>query len=164
MLLIVFIICSQNKHQSFTKEYALNSVYFSIGGAGIYNSLNYERTFVYTNKYSAGVKVGIGSSFSPALFPNEFMIPVGGYFLFGKKNSHIDLSFCATNYFLEQYDYSDDKNYKELKLLLVPSVAYRFQKSRGGLIGRIGFSPIINFNKKRNPGSPWLDVSLGWAF
>jgi len=164
MSFAVCTIYSENKHQSFKTEYAHNSVYFSVGGAGIYNSLNYERTLVFTDKYSAGVKIGIGSSFSPALFPNEFTIPVGGYFLFGKRNSHFDLSLCATNYFLEQYDYSLNKNYKELKLLFVPSVAYRYQKSKGGFIGRIGFSPIINFNKNRNPASPWLDVSLGWAF
>lgn len=164
MFFTIYTIYSNNTRQSFETEYALNSVYFSVGGAGIYNSLNYERTLIFTDKYSAGVKIGVGSSFSAVLFPNEFTVPVGAYFLFGKNNSHIDFSFCATNYILEQYNYSDNKNYKELKLLLVPSLAYRYKKSEGGFIGRIGFSPIINIDKKRNPAAPWFDVSIGWAF
>lgn len=141
-----------------------NHTYFSFGGAGVYYSLIYERQLIYRNSYSAGVKAGIGTDFSPASFPDEFNIPVGGYFLYGKRNSHLDVSFCFTNYFLQQYDYDDDRNYNEYKLLLVPSIAYRYQKNSGGFLARIGFSTVFYFNDVSNTVSPWIDVSLGWSF
>ena len=141
-----------------------NAVYFSFGGAGFYYSINYERQFVVGKNYYLGVKGGIGTSFSSVLFPHEFSIPTGIFFLYGKNRSHLDISMNLSGYFLEQYDYFEDRHYKKLSLLFVPSVVYRYQKPGGGFMGRAGISPVINVNKVSNSFTPWIDLSLGWAF
>jgi len=155
---------SQEKHENVTSSVSKNSVYASAGGAGIYFSLIYERRLLLKEKYSVGIKGGIGTSFSSVLFPQEFNFPLGAFFLYGKRNNHLDISLNVSNYLLEQYDPQKDQNIKELKLLFVPSVSYRFQKPKGGFMARLGFSPIINFNSVTSSISPWIDISVGWAF
>lgn len=166
-LTFLFLIISGNSQEVIKAndfQVAKNSVIASVGGAGVYYSILYERQVFSKEKYSIGVKGGIGSSFSPVLFPNEFNFPVGAFFLYGKKNSHLDLSISLTSYILQQYDFENSKNSNEYRLLSVPSIAYRYQKKNGGLIGKIGFCAIINFNSVTNSFVPWLDVGVGWAF
>jgi hypothetical protein len=124
----------------------------------------YERELLAGNSFSTGVKGGVGLSFSSVLFPSEFSIPVGGYFLYGKRKSHLDLSINISNYILQQYDYEDSSDYKELRVLIIPSIVYRYQKPEGGLLFRTGLSAIMNFNSVSNSFSPWVDLSVGWAF
>lgn len=143
---------------------AKNAVNISYGGAGIFFSAIYERHVIAGQGYNFGIKGGIGSSFSAALFPHEFSFPVGAFFLYGKGRHHLDVSMNVTSYLLEQYSYVEDKTNKELRLLYVPSVCYRFQKPEGGFTGRFGISPVININGVTNSFMPWVDVSLGWAF
>lgn len=161
---LILSVKSQEKQEDIAQSIAKNAAYASAGGAGIYFSLLYERQLFIKEKYSVGIKGGFGTSFSSVLFPQEFNIPLGVFFLYGKKNSHLDISLNGSNYLLDQYDPQKDKNFKELKLLFVPSVAYRFQYPEGGFMARFGFSPIINFNSVTNSISPWIDISVGWAF
>lgn len=147
-----------------TGTYAPNSVYLSFGGPAIYFSLIYERQLLIEKNYSFGVKGGIGSTFSSVLFPHEFSLPVGAFFLYGKRKHHLDLSFSVSNYLIEQYEYLENETRRELKLLLVPSAGYRFQDKEGGLILRAGISPLINFNFMTDTFTPWVDLSVGWSF
>lgn len=141
-----------------------NALYVSLGGAGIYYSIVYERQVIRKNDYQVGIKGGVGTSFSSALFPTEFNFPVGAFFLYGKRHSHLDVSINFTNYILDQYDYVQDRHSTELRVLYVPSVSYRYQKRDGGFVARAGFSTIIHFNPVTNTVAPWLDLSVGWAF
>ena len=145
-------------------QWVKNSMYASFGGAGIFYSLNYERNLYSSDKFAVGARVGFGTSLSPVIFSSEFNMPIGINALYGKKNSHIELSFCTTNYLLEQYDYEFNDETKELKNLLVPSLCYRFQKKQGGLVIRAGLSALINLNSTTKTYSPWIDLGIGWAF
>jgi len=111
-----------------------------------------------------GVKGGVGTSFSSVLFPTEFNFPVGAYFLYGKKKSHLDVSLNFTTYLLQHYDYENDTENKQVKVLYVPSISYRYQKPEGGFVARIGFCPILYFNEVSTTISPWMEASFGWAF
>jgi hypothetical protein len=167
MFVFLLFVTSLNS-QSFSREGGgegvKNAAYFSFGGPAIYYSLNYERTLVAKEKYSLGVKAGFGTNFSPVAFPDEFSIPLGVHFLYGKNKGHLDVSLNITNYFLQQYDYDSGAYSKELHLLYVPSIAYRFQKPEGGLMFRAGLSSIININPVTDSFVPWIDLSVGWAF
>ena len=165
-MLISFFISTnaQSTETENTSFETKNTIYASFGGAGIFFSAIYERCLIIKKPYQLGVKGGIGSSFSSVLFPHEFNFPAGIFFLYGKRNNHLDISVNVTSYILEQYTYADDKTSKELKLLYVPSVCYRYQKPKGSFVGRIGISPVIHFNAVTNSFTPWIDVSLGWAF
>jgi hypothetical protein len=161
---LIVYVQSQETPGDTTFYKAKNATYISGGGAGIYFSVIFERQIFLHDKYSAGVKGGVGTSFSAVLFPQEFNFPIGVFFLYGKRNNHLDISLNLSNYLLEQYDPQKDQNSRELKLLFIPSLSYRFQKPKGGFLARVGFSPIINFNSVTNSVSPWLDISVGWAF
>ncbi len=164
--LISFVTCTKAQQENETRDHAdvNNTIYLAYGGAGIYFSLMYERHLIKTDNIHVGAKAGIGSSLSSVLFPSEFNVPVGAYILYGKNRSHIDFSMCFTNYLLEQYDYEKDKRYNELKLLIIPSLGYRFQNKPGGFMFKAGLSPIIHFNETTNVIAPWLDVAVGWGF
>jgi hypothetical protein len=164
--LINIVILSEAQEYDQAKEplRAKNSVYASAGGPGIYFSVIYERHIIIKKKYSLGIKGGIGTSFSSVLFPGEFNFPIGILFLYGKKNSHLDFSLNVTNYLLKQYDFHDENSETEIRLLFVPSIAYRYQKPEGGFMAKIGFSPVIHFNSVTNTYTPWIDIGIGWAF
>jgi len=145
-------------------EPAKNAVLGSFGGAGLYFSVIYERLFISNEKWNVGARAGIGSSFSSALFSDEFNVPLGVFVLLGKNKNHLDLSVNITPYLLRQFDLQSTGKTRELKMLLIPSIAYRFQPKTGGFVGRIGFSPVFYFNPVSNTLMPWLDISVGWAF
>lgn len=166
ILLVSIIICIKAQQKNDTRDHARvkNAIYLAYGGAGIYFSLMCEHQLIKTDNMHVGAKAGIGTSFSLVLFPSEYNFPVGAYILYGNNKGHIDFSMCLTNYLLEQYDYTNDLTYHELKILMIPSIGYRFQKKQGGVMFKAGVSPIINFNKTTNGVAPWLDVGVGWGF
>ncbi len=155
---------AQSTDNTELRDKAKNGIHLSYGGSGIYFSTMYERHIITKEAWNAGLKAGIGSSFSSVLFPYEFSIPAGAFFLYGKGNHHLDLSANITAYLMDQYDYPKDRSYKEVRFLLAPSLAYRYQKPAGGFIGRFGVSPVFNFNKVKNSFAPWVDLSIGWGF
>ncbi len=168
----IFIICligfvaygvkgQQNENR--ISSSASNGVYISYGGPGIYFSMTYERLLLAGNSYCAGAKAGLGTSFSPAIRP-EFSVPVGGFFLYGKRNSKLDLGLALSGYFMRQYDYELNKQTMELQPLIIPTLGYRYQKSAGGLIIRAGLASVIHLNKITHVFSPWVDLSIGYAF
>jgi len=161
---IVIIAKPQEYEQSNDPVQAKNSIYASAGGPGIYFSAIYERHIIFKNNYSLGVKGGVGTSFSSVLFPGEFNFPIGILYLYGKKNSHLDISLNATGYILKQYDYQEENYNHELRWMFVPSIGYRYQKREGGFVAKIGFSPVIHFNSVTNTYTPWIDIGIGWAF
>lgn len=141
-----------------------NTLLFSYGGPGIYFSAVYERHVMAKESYSAGLKAGIGTSFSAVLFPYELSLPFGAFFLYGGRNHHLDLSLNATAYILDQYNFQNNSNNKEVRFLYIPSLAYRFCKPSGGFTARLGVSPVINVNRITNTFAPWIDAGIGWSF
>jgi hypothetical protein len=141
-----------------------NAVLLSFGGGGVYASLAYERLLVILPAWSLGVKAGFGTTVSSAFSPPEISIPLGGYALYGKGNSKLDLGLSFTGYIMWQYDFEATGRYAELQPLIVPSVAYRFQKPEGGFIFRAGLCSMIHLNHLAPTYSPWIDLGVGYGF
>ena len=74
---------------------ARNSIYASFGGAGIYYAINYERQLFQHRDICIGARAGFGIDFSSALFGKEFSIPIGAFFLYGKRNGRLELGHPA---------------------------------------------------------------------
>jgi len=164
-LMGLFVISNAQEKEALERQTeAKNVLYLSYGGPGIYFSAMYERHLLIRRNYHIGVKGGIGSSFSAVIFPAEFNIPLGAFFVYGKRMHHIDLSANVTCYMLDQYNYTENKNSKELKFLFIPSIVYRYQKPTGGFTTRAGISPVIHLNSVSHSFMPWVDVGVGWAF
>lgn len=139
-------------------------VQFTFGGAGVHYSVMYEALVFTTPSLSAGVKTGLGTSLSRALSPPEISIPVGGILLVGKGTSKLCIGLSFTGYLMGQYDYESNKNYLETQPLIIPSLAYRYQKKEGGLTFHAGLSPLIHVNTITPVYTPWVDLGVGYAF
>lgn len=169
LIILLLIICmvpviGRAQENIDLKESAKNSLLLTFGGAGIYTSVIYERKLYQINNIRSGVRAGIGlSPFALTSF-EDFNIPVGIYALYGKNKHHIDLSFSLSNYFINQYNFTTETDSKEYKVLLIPSLAWRYQKPEGGVIFKAGISPIISLNKIKSNTSPWIELAVGWAF
>jgi hypothetical protein len=143
---------------------AQNVLLGSFGGPGLYFSVIYERHWVSSKKVNLGFRAGLGSSFSSLLFSDEVNVPLGVFLLWGKDKNHLDFSINMTPYLLSQAHLPSREKTRELKVLWVPSIAYRYQPKAGGFVGRIGFSPVFYFNQVSDTLMPWVDISVGWAF
>lgn len=164
---ILLFSLSAKGQTSLTEEKAppaRNAILGSFGGPGLYFSVIYERHLVSSNKVNFGLRAGLGSSFSSVLFSDEFNVPLGVFLLLGKNKNHVDLSVNMSPYVLSQSNLPTREKTKELKVLFIPSIAYRYQPKAGGFVGRIGFSPVFYFNPVSDSLMPWVDLSVGWAF
>ena len=169
MLLFMILLSpveAQNSSESSDAAVAKNAILASFGGSGILYSVMYERIVLDLpgDCFMAGIKGGIGSGIRPVSFPEEFGVPLGMFLLYGKKSSHLDCSMIIKNYFRRQADLETMGQSKELQVLLIPSLTYRFQRHSGGIVARAGLSVIMHPNSVTNTFSPWVDISLGWAF
>jgi hypothetical protein len=169
LILLVLIsslipVTGWTQEESEINESAKNSLLLTFGGAGIYTSLIYERELYQLNNIRSGVRAGIGlSPFALTSFEN-FTFPVGIYALYGKNKHHIDLSVSLSNYFINQYNYTTETDSKDYKVLLIPSLTWRYQKPEGGLTFKAGLSPVLSLNKIKSNASPWIELAAGWAF
>ncbi len=163
-LLGISALASGQDHGSDHAGRARNSVQLSFGGAGVYFSVNYERLLWSSPAWNAAVKTGFGTSISPALSPPEFTVPLGGTVLYGKGNSKFDMGLSLTGYLMWQYDHEMEQRSMELRPLIIPSLAYRFQKSEGGFMFRAGLSSLIHINGISTTFAPWVDLGVGYAF
>lgn len=158
------VMVSGQETVSGTTRRARNAVQLSFGGAGVYFSLTYERLLITGPAWNGGVKTGLGTSISSALSPPEFSLPLGGFVLYGKGNSKLDLGLSFTGYMMWQHDLESDGRFMELQPLIIPSLAYRFQKNAGGWMFRAGLSSIIHINSTTPAYSPWMDLGVGYGF
>ena len=163
-IMFLLPVQSQEANRDAKAPAARNAIYASFGGTGIYYALNYERLLVQQRAICIGARVSVGTDFSSALFGQEFSLPVSAYILYGKKKGRLELGLGLTNYFLDQYDYSEDRNKKAYRALFVPSIGYRYQKKAGGFMAKVGFSPVINLGKASQSALPWIDLGIGWVF
>ena len=152
MLVVTNAVLGQN-------AFRRNTLYGEFAGNGIFLSVNYERQLA--NKPGLGFRVGAGQASSDEVF--RVVIPVGMNYLVNLRNnrSFIDLGLGATwsqaAIFKSYYSNRTDDNSRIVTF--VPSIAYRFQ-AKWGLMGRIGFSPLIN----RHRFIPYPELSLGMSF
>ena len=143
---------------------ARNTVQLSYGGAGVHFSIICERLLVSRPAWNVGVKTGLGTSISPALSPPEFTVPLGGYILYGKGNSKLDMGLSLTGYLMWQYAHEMERRFMEFQPLIIPSLAYRYQKNEGGFMFRAGLSSILHINGISATFAPWVDLGVGYAF
>lgn len=137
-----------------------NSVYFELGGAGLFTSMNYERQV--TAKPGLGFRTGIG--FYSFRTP-EVTIPVGvNYLLPISKNRYGDIGFSTTwssadvkLYAIVDRKFPTQGGYQHFNY--IPSVGYRWQTERNWLF-RLNLLLVVN---DYGP-LPFLGFAVGKCF
>lgn len=160
LLVLIFCFLNSITKVSGQSKAKLNTVYFELGGNGLFTSINYERQLLKKTRLNIHFGAGIYGAETTYL-----TIPFGIRYLIklNNSNSYIDLGFGAT------YSKADVILYASIKRNLdyvqtdfwnyVPNVSYR-KLTKRNLMYRFSLSPIIN----HNDFLPFLGFSMGKSF
>lgn len=154
ILTFVYTAYSQNSFKQ-------NTIYFQLGGNGLFTSINYERQVF--KKPGIGFHIGAGIY---GIEPSYLTVPFGVNYLLKlkKSNSYIDFGFGAT------YSKADVKlyiivdrrtsNYVNTNYWnYIPSIGYK-RVTKKDLMYRFSLTPVIN----HNDGIPFFGFSIGKRF
>jgi hypothetical protein len=160
LTLLVFCFFNSTTKVNGQSKTKLNTVYFELGGNGLFTSINYERQLLKNTGLNFHVGTGIYGVQSTYL-----TIPFGIKYLFKVKNSnsYFDLGFGAT------YSKADVRLYASIKRNsgyiqtnfwnYIPNVGYR-RLTKKNLMYRIAITPILN----HNDFLPFFGFSIGKCF
>jgi hypothetical protein len=122
-ILPIILFGQKNPNDSIIKR---NTIYIEIGGQGIFGSLNYDRLFRVKKKVKTSFSCGVATfgNYTANNYDEYWGIPLSYNFLFGKRNSHLELGIGFT-VFAEVY--LDLYNYNTIhKLHSTASILYKF--------------------------------------
>lgn len=145
------------------KPLALNAVYIEALGMGGYGSVNYERLLFYQKKMHLGLRLGIGTyrlrdfemNFNP-----DLTVPFSIHAYYGKTH-HIEIGAGQTFTSIVRASALDFAVERKSSLSSNFLLGYRYQKSSGGLLFRLNYSPIVSSNEAFKH---WYGLSVGYAF
>ena len=125
-----------------------NSIYLELLGNGLFYSLNYDRMITE----SFGARVGIG--YVQPIEASLTTVPIMAHYLVGSGSSKLELGFGAC--MLLQPDWSglsfigsEDKEARGSQILGTATLGYRYQRTDGGFVFRVGVTPffgVMGFN------------------
>ena len=124
---------------------ASKSVFLELGGNGIGISINYDARFSKkTNGF--GYRVGLGilpSTFDMVSETSTLLaIPLVINYLTGTRSHHFEAGLGVT-YISGSVGYFGFEKEKVAGVVLIPSVGYRYSRSKGGFLGRVVVSPLV---------------------
>ena len=167
----VLIIC----FSAFGFSQASNTVFGEMGGSALLWSFNYDR--MVTDKIS--VRAGFGSFTFGSDISSDMggeveskiaikMFPITVNYLLGKNNHKIEVGAGMTLFSVEgEFDLAGLSMSSEGSLFIPAGVlAYRYQRSNGGLFFRIGVAPLF-IGEEVSPETPFAampGVSIGYTF
>ena len=134
-----------------------NSIYFEVSGQGIYPSLNFDRLHHIDKKINTSYSAGLTLVPTSSLF--ILSTPISYNWLFGQKNSHLELGIGLTAMYLREGKIDASRGYTDQDGVyrydrfvghennffsyITPKIGYRLQKQNGGLFLRINLTPHI---------------------
>ena len=138
----------ENRAKPLTRK-GMKSVYLELAGNGLYSTLNYE----YFISHRLGLRVG------------GMMLPInGGRILFGTLMGNLVMSdgnLCLeTGLGLFIYGGGWEEFSSRGSIALTGTVGLRYHPKRGGIVLRLGFTPIV----ASGGVFPWVGVSIGYTF
>ena len=131
--------------------------------------MNYERLYFFpsskntTESFALAFRLGISTYYLndyTDTFNPEIILPVALHLLYGKDHK---LEFGLGQTFTS-FIRADTKNFQPKRDVYSHThftLGYRYQKNEGGLMLRVAYTPIIEFNKEY---THWGGLSIGYAF
>lgn len=141
-------------------ERVKNSLYLSTGGVAIaFYSLNYERRI--------GDKLWgrAGFSYAPILQSKSASIPLGLTYLVGEKANFLELGLGSTFLYYkdaEEFDFFDDSDNKNSRVVLTGTIGYRYQPVEDNLFFAIAFTPV--YSPSNAAIRPFGGLSIGYSY
>lgn len=134
-----------------------NTFFLELGGNGMFYSLNYDR--ILLNRESWKLAGRVGAMYVPPLGGgNRQMVggPVEISYLRGRGKHFLELGLGAT----VVYDTYRVSSYRirDLAMMAVARIGYRYQKPEGGFFYKVGFTPMLGtlYNEEYPERGPLL--------
>ena len=144
---------------SANSDYKKNSVYFELGGNGLFYSFGYDRLFTISDIS----KFSLGSGIMYLLSEGGILAsPQINYLIGNKHNIEIGIGITLPIFISTELNHYIDNFY----WFNLYRVGYRYQKKEGGLLFRIGFTPWTFFitGDKVGTNFTWGGIAVGWTF
>lgn len=140
-----------------------HSVYLEIGGSGGYGSLNYEQFIFLKKKIKLAGRIGI-STYHFKDFQNKFnpdiLVPITFKTLYGNTH-HAEIGIGETFASIVSAGETNFEPKRSVNLHTHFLIGYRYQRTKGGIIAGVAYTPILEFNHYwRN----WASISIGYSF
>jgi len=155
-LLIIVLSCpafSQSKP---------NSIYLELLGNGGFYSVNYDRQF--SDDFGARIGFMYVEDFLFFTDVKILLIPITLNYLIGSGNNKLELGGGPLIGFESGRDsflgLSEGEKSSGSRIGATATIGYRYQKSDGGFLFRIGFTPLFTSEGIL----PWAGISLGFSF
>ncbi|MFT5778181.1 MAG: hypothetical protein ACI837_001137 [Crocinitomicaceae bacterium] len=163
---LAFIVIVGEVHSQSDNDYASNTVFAEVGGAGGLWSLNYDRSIWQISesfKLHGRVGVGMMSEFNGSGFPDVF-IPLSTHVIWGKIAHRIEAGGGVTFMNWTYRDHLSTSGFdRKSQFLGHLTVGYRYQKMDGGIMFRATYTPFID-NNSNVPFEHWAGISVGYTF
>jgi hypothetical protein len=159
--LLTSMMYSQENTNSIRKLERKNSIDLTVGGTGLFASINYNRVLLIKSNYFINTSVGVGA----VPVTGGITIPHQLTFNFGKKNSFIELGLGGTYWSGK----SNASGYTETlySYQLSPIIGWR-KHFNNNLIFRVYANPLFHVSGEYYiedyPILPYLGLSLGYSF
>jgi hypothetical protein len=158
--LFLFVQTTSAQTDTTTSRHIL---YAEGGGIGGYVSVNYENVFFSKGFFKLSARVGVGS-YRMLDFQNQFnpdvIIPVALYGMVGKTH-FAEIGFGQAIASTVHVNIENLQPDRRVNLHANFSVAYRFQRAKGGLFFRLSYSPLVEYYQTFRH---WGGISVGYIF
>lgn len=142
---------------------ASDLVYIEVLGVGGYGSVNYERIVVNRDIIKIGLRGGFGTyklydyreRFNP-----DMILPFSLNLLIFSPHT-IELGIGNTYSSIVRVNTDNLKPERVRRMSASLNIGYRYSKKEGGLILRVGYTPVLEFYKRYIHGG---GISIGYAF
>ncbi len=174
--LISFSINAQNLQEPVKR----NTVFVELAGnSGSIYSINYDRILVSKEKWKIAGRVGGSYLNSFDKFKKlEISMPLEISILRGKGPHYLEFGMGATpkifKYEMPGWRVNEIETIRNISVLLLPRIGYRYQQLNGGQFFKIGFTPFYGIhhlktsegsNYKYTNSSPfWGGIAIGHTF
>jgi hypothetical protein len=169
--LLLFILIGaflEGTAQQVVQSLPKNTFFLELGGNGMFYSLNYDRILLDRPTWKIAARIG-GMYFPGLGESNRHMIglPLEISYLKGRNNHHLEVGLGFTSVY-DTYPLAETQ-LRELAVMGVGRIGYRYQKREGGLFFKTGFTPLLgtvyNLGARERRGSePFAYPLVGLAF
>ncbi len=157
--LLPILLFSQSK--SLHDFHSRNSFFVEGGGKAVYFSLNYERRYLISESHKIGVQVGVAPAAGQVFFPISVNSITGA-------TAHQLETGLGVTFFSKSKVVTGRYNYHglgEVNTIGTAHLGYRYQPSLGGLLIRVGYTPLFAITTDASFDGPrfvhWFGISLG---
>lgn len=157
-LLPILLLAQSNPLRDF---HSRNSFFVEGGGKAVYYSLNYERRYLISESHKIGAQVGVAPAIGQILFPisvNSITGATAHQLETGLGLTLVSESKVVTG----RYNYH---GLGEMNTIGTAHLGYRYQPPLGGLLIRVGYTPLFAITADAPFDGPrfvhWFGISLG---